>query len=127
SSRARRRTLCSSHKKILVLAGRGFVSPDPEDSHPRAWDQRLIASAAAAAEAAATTTAAAAATPAAEATASAAFGLGSRFIDRQGAAFHFLAVHGCDGRLGLLVAAHFDETEPLGSTRVPVHDHLCGL
>src|SRR5438093_4377805 len=76
---------------------------------------------------AASTTAATAPATAAEPTATAAtatvlFGLG--LIDRQGAAVHLFAVHRGNGGLRLLVAAHFDEAEALGATRVPVHDDL---
>src|SRR5205085_9470765 len=56
--------------------------------------------------------------------ASAAFGLGPGLVHGQAAAAHFRAVEGGDGGLGLLVAAHLDETEPLGPPRVTVHDHL---
>ena len=45
-------------------------------------------------------------------------------IDSQAAALDVLASERGDRGLSLGVAAHLDEAEPLGSTRVPVHDHL---
>src|SRR4051812_26893429 len=69
----------------------------------------------------------AAAVPAAAATTAGAAApalLGPGFVDRQGAAVHFLAVEGGDGRLRLLVARHLDEPEALGPAAVPVHDDL---
>src|SRR5262249_26525512 len=80
---------------------------------------RLVPATAAAV--AAPATAAGAAAPAAP------LGLGLGLVDRQAAAVHLLAVERLDGRLGLLVAVHLDETEPLGPARVPVHDDLGGL
>src|SRR5262249_30884964 len=82
----------------------------------------VAAPTAAAATAAAATTAVAAPTAAAAATAAVFARLG--FVDGQRAAVNFLAVHGLDGCLGLLVGAHLDEAEPLGAAGVAVHDDL---
>src|SRR5262249_54760815 len=49
---------------------------------------------------------------------------GPRRVDGQGPTVHLLAVEGGDGGLGLRVAAHFDEAEPLGTAGVPVHEDL---
>ena len=92
------------------------------------FDGRLVASAAAsAAVAAASTASATAATAAAAAvpaaTAPALFAR-LRFIDRQGTAIVLLAVEGLDGRLGLLVVGHFDESEPFAAAALAVLDHL---
>src|SRR5262249_47469572 len=62
--------------------------------------------------------------PAAGAPAPAALGLGSGLVDDQGATAGVLAVEGRDGGLGLLVAAHLNEAEPLGMPRVAVGDDL---
>src|SRR2546421_449994 len=68
---------------------------------------------------ASTPTTTAAAVAAATATA---FGLGPRFVYREGTAFDFLAVHGGDRRLGLLITAHLDEAEAFRAPRVTIHD-----
>ena len=93
---------------------------------------RSVAAAVSAAAAAATTAATAAtATAAAAATATAAAtgpGLARPgLIDRQATAVDLLVVQGVDRGLRLGVRAHFDETESLASTRVPVGDHLRAL
>src|SRR4051794_5349327 len=49
-------------------------------------------------------------------------GLG--LVDGQAAAPHLLAAESRDGGLGLRVAAHLHEAEPLGAAGVPVHDDL---
>src|SRR5262249_6996976 len=67
------------------------------------------------------------ASPAASARAtptSAAAFLGPGLVDGEDPTAHLLAVHAGDGGLGLGVAAHLDEAEPLGPPRVAVHDHL---
>src|SRR5262249_20898668 len=64
-------------------------------------------------------------TPApAGAAAAAALGLWPGLVDGQGPALHLLEVQRLDGGLGFGVAAHLDEAEALGATRVPVHDDL---
>src|SRR5579863_8421662 len=84
----------------------------------------LVAPATAAIATAAATAAAAAATIAAATATAAAVFPRPGFIDSQCSALHVLAVERLDGRLSLLVAAHFHEAEPLGSSGVSVHDHL---
>jgi hypothetical protein len=49
-------------------------------------------------------------------------GLG--FIDGQGSAIILRAVQGRNGRLGLLIAAHFDETEAFAAAGIAVADDL---
>src|SRR5205823_5203852 len=70
------------------------------------------------------TAAAAEAAAAAAGPAPAAFGLGARLVDGEGAAAGVLAVQGGDGGLGLLVGLHLHEAEALGAAGVPVHDDL---
>src|SRR5207237_180176 len=77
-----------------------------------------------AAATAATAAAVATTTAAATATAAAAALLRAGFVDGEAAAFDLLAVHLGNRRLRLIVTAHLDEPEPLGSARVPVHDDL---
>src|SRR5262249_32309588 len=79
----------------------------------------LIASSAAVAAASAAT-----ATPAATSPAAATTLLGSGLVDSQGTAIDLLAVEARNGGLGLLIRAHLDEPEPLGTTGVPIHDDL---
>src|SRR5262245_23321918 len=90
---------------------------------------RLVAPAAASTTAATVAAAANAATiAAAPATAAAtAFGLGPRFVDGKRASLHLFAVESGNGGLGLLIAPHLHEAEPLRSARVAVHDDLRGL
>ena len=83
-----------------------------------------VAAATTATTEAATTTAAAATTATAE-PARALF-TRTRFVDDDGAAFEGLAVHAVDGRLGLGVRAHLDETKALGAAGVAVHHDLGG-
>src|SRR5262249_54365793 len=52
---------------------------------------------------------------------------GPGLVDGQAATVHLLAVEGRDGRLCLLVCAHFHETKPLGTAGVAVHVDLGGL
>src|SRR5438132_10903849 len=119
---ARREQFCSGNE----VAGNGRSPALREPGFLILSVRELVASAA---TAAAATIAAAAATTAATATvtaasAAAAFGLGPRFVHGQRPALHLSPVEGLDGGLRLLIAAHFHETESLGSARVAVHDHL---
>src|SRR2546430_8409197 len=66
---------------------------------------------------------------AASATAGAGAGAGALFaglglVYGEGAAVFFLAVEGGDGGLGLLIAAHLNETEALGAAGVAVGDDV---
>src|SRR5689334_23487100 len=83
-------------------------------AHTRPWS--LVAPAAGAAPAAAV--------PAAPAAPAAAVLARPGIVDGEAAAADHLAVEGGDGGLGLLVAAHLDEAEPLRPARVTVHDDL---
>jgi hypothetical protein len=86
--------------------------------------------AAATATAASTTTAAVAAAATTTASATTATGTvfaGLGFIDGQCAAIMFLTVELTDGRLGLRVAAHLNESEALAPARFTVADHFCRL
>lgn len=85
---------------------------------------RSVAAPAATATAVATTFPAAAAVATAATAATAGTLLGTSLIDRQAAAFHFLAVEGGDGSLGFLIAVHFHKTKSLGSSRVSICDDL---
>lgn len=85
---------------------------------------RSVAAPAATATAVATTFPAAAAVATAATAATAGALLGTSLIDRQAAAFHFLAVEGGDGSLGFLIAVHFHKTKSLGSSRVSICDDL---
>jgi hypothetical protein len=76
-----------------------------------------IAATAAAASTAATTTAT-------ESAAVAAVFAGTGFIDGKGAALMLSAVQGGDGRLGLGVAGHLDESESLAPASIAVVDDL---
>jgi len=89
----------------------------------------LVASAAAAAAAAttaATAVAAATSAPSTTTTATAATAIfaGSGFIDRQRPTVVILAVEPPDGRLSLLVVAHFDEAETLAAAALAVLNDL---
>src|SRR5437764_1110839 len=89
------------------------------------WGRRIFGLVAPAATTAAAAVTAAATTGATAATAAtAAIFTRAGLVDRQAAAVHFLAAQRRDGGLGLGIAAHFDETEPLGPPGVAVHDHL---
>src|SRR6266849_5538527 len=61
------------------------------------------------------------------AAAAAAFRSGPSFVDRQAAAFHFLAIEGGDCCLSFGITAHFHKTESLRASGVAVHDHLSRL
>src|SRR5205085_967578 len=83
-----------------------------------------IPTAPAAAVAATATAAAAVAAAPRTPTAAAAVLPGLGLVDGQGPAADDLAVEGGDGGLGLLVAAHLHEAEPLGPAGLAIHDHL---
>src|SRR5258705_230602 len=70
----------------------------------------------------ATASAASAATAAAATEAAAGF-TGTGLVDDDGASVNLLAVHGLDGRLGLVVVGHLDEPEAARAAGVAVHDH----
>jgi hypothetical protein len=72
--------------------------------------------------------AATAAVPAAPtAAAAAALFAGPGFVDRQRAAIDFFLVQAGDRCLSLAIIRHFDKTEALAATGVPVHDNLGAL
>src|SRR5580692_10168297 len=73
---------------------------------------------------AATSTIAASATT--TAATSAAFFAGTGFIDGEGATAMLLAVEGGNCRLGFLIGAHFDKSEPFAAAGVAVVDDLGG-
>src|SRR5579884_251562 len=94
-------------------------------SHPAETEaQRLLVLVAVATSAVTTTISANRAAPAAIVAAAPSVLTRSGLVDGEVAAIHIFAVEGGNGGLRLLVAAHFDESEALGSTRVPVHDDL---
>ncbi len=102
--------------------GRAFSTPVR-----LAGRERLVATAAAAAVSATTTAATATAAAAAVTAATAATRPGfARFglVDRQAPSVDFLIMQALDGRLGLGLATHLNEAEPLASARGAVLDHL---
>ena len=85
--------------------------------------RRSIAVAATTATIAAATTTAAAIAAATTATRLA--GLG--FVDRQPASVVFLLMQAGNGRLGLGIGIHLDESESLGPVRFAINNYLCAL
>src|SRR5262245_8422466 len=106
----------------------GFVVVRRRESiAPAAAATTTVTTAAASAATTAAVTATATTTAAAEATATGALFAGLGFVDGEGAAAVFLAVHRRDRGLGLGVAAHLDESEALGASGVAVVDDLRAL
>src|SRR5262245_4994897 len=67
------------------------------------------------------------ATPAISAPATAPVFARPGLIDRERTPSGVLAIQCRDGGLGFLVRLHLDETEALGSARIPIHDDLSRL
>jgi hypothetical protein len=105
-----------------ALASNAFASDDRIGK--RSVTASAPATTAAITAASPTATSTVSASPA-TATTAAFSGLG--FVHGEGSAAVFLAVERCDGRLGLRVTAHLDETETLATTGLPISDNFRAL